>query len=177
MSPPPALGSAGGDVPLGEPPTYDHKWHTTDKGVDVELGAVELLVVGFPENRFSGKIAPALADLVDRGLIRVIDLVFVSKETDGSIVTVELSTVDDETRAAFEPLLGSPVELLHDGDIEDVGEALVPGSSAAIILFEHSWATEFRTALVDAGGELIDSLRIPPELVEAAQAAAAEEAG
>jgi uncharacterized membrane protein len=142
----------------------------------VKLGAVELVVIGFPENRFSGKIVPALGDLVDQGTIRVIDLIFVGRGEDGTVTGFELSTVDDETRAAFEPLLGSPVPLLGDEDIEEVGEALEPGASAAIILFEHTWANRFRNALLEAGGELIDSLRIPPELVEAAQDAASEDA-
>jgi uncharacterized membrane protein len=140
------------------------------KGPSVNLGAVELLVIAFPENRFSGKIVPAVADLVEQRTIRVIDLLFVSRAEDGSIAGFELSTVDEETRAAFEPLLGGPIPLLGDADIDDVGEAMEPGSSAALILFEHTWANEFRTALLDAGGELIDSLRIPPELVAEAQA-------
>ncbi|MEE9473331.1 MAG: DUF6325 family protein [Acidimicrobiia bacterium] len=140
----------------------------------MELGAVELLVIGFPENRFTGKITPALADLVDKGTIRVIDLIFISKDEEGTIVGFELSSVDEATRQAFEPLLANPDPLLHDDDIADVGEALEPGSSAAMILFEHTWANEFRRALVGAGGELIDSFRIAPETIEGARVALAE---
>ncbi|MEE9177986.1 MAG: hypothetical protein V3U46_06115, partial [Acidimicrobiia bacterium] len=73
-----------------------------------------------------------------------------------------------------EPLLANQESLLHDDDIEDVGEALEPGSSVAMILFEHAWANEFRRALVGAVGELIDSLRIAPETIEAARVALTE---
>jgi uncharacterized membrane protein len=106
----------------------------------MDLGAVELLVIGFPENRFTGQIAPALTDLVDKGTIRVVDLLFISKDEEGAIVGLELSSVDEATRQAFEPLLANQESLLHDDDIEDVGEALEPGSSVAMILFEHTWA-------------------------------------
>jgi uncharacterized membrane protein len=145
--------------------------------VFVDICAVELLVIGFPENRFTGEITPALIDLVDKGTIRIIDLVFVSRDEDGSIAGFELSSVDDATRQAFEPLLTEPDAMLHDDDIADVGEALEPGSSAAVILFEHTWARDFRRALGDAGGELIDSFRIAPETIESARAALVAEGG
>jgi uncharacterized membrane protein len=122
----------------------------------VDIGAVELLVIGFPQSQFTGEITPALIDLVEKGTIRVIDLIFVSKDQDGSIAGFELSSVDDATRRAFEPLLTDPEPLLHDDDLADVGEALAPGSSAAMLLFEHTWANEFRSALIEAGGELIE---------------------
>ena len=142
----------------------------------MELGAVELMVIGFPENRFTGDIVPALADLVERNTIRVIDLIFIAKGDDGSVAAFELSSVDEATRAVFAPLVSVATPLIHDGDIDDVGEVLDSGSSAAIVLFEHTWANDFRNALVDAGGELIDSLRIPPRVIESAQSALNEEA-
>ena len=134
-------------------------------------------MIGFPQSQFTGEITPALIDLVEKGTIRVIDLIFMSKDQDGSIAGFELSSVDDATRRAFEPLLTDPEPLLHDDDLADVGEALAPGSSAAMLLFEHTWANEFRSALIEAGGELIDSLRIAPEAIEATQGALAEGGG
>ena len=119
----------------------------------------------------------AVFEAPDKGTIRVIDLVFVSKDQDGSIAGFELSSVDDVTRQAFEPLLTDPEPLLHDDDLADVGEALAPGSSAAMLLFEHTWANEVRSALIEAGGELIDSLRIAPEAIEATRGALAEGGG
>ena len=142
----------------------------------MQLGAVELLVIGFAKNQFTGEIAPALADLVDKGTIRLIDVVFVSRENDGSVIGLELSSVDDSIRKAFAPLLSDPESLIHDEDIADVAEALDPGSSVALVLFEHTWANGFRRALVEAGGELIDSFRIAPEAIDAAQTAS-EQAG
>jgi uncharacterized membrane protein len=137
----------------------------------VQLGAVELLVIGFAENRFTGEIAPALADLVEKGTIRLIDVVFVSRDNDGSVIGLELSSVDEATREAFAPLLTDGESLIHDDDIADVAEALDPGSSVAVVLFEHTWANGFRRALVEAGGELIDSFRIAPEAIDASRAA------
>jgi uncharacterized membrane protein len=130
------------------------------------IGPVEILVVGFPGNQFSGKIAPALAELVDSGLVRVIDLVFVAKDADGDVAAIELSELDDEISVAFQPHVEEPSGLLADEDIQDLGADLAPSSSAAILLFEHVWATKFRDAVVDSGGELIASIRIPKEVID-----------
>ena len=135
----------------------------------MQLGAVELLVIGFPESHFTGEIAPALADLVDKGTIRLIDLVFVGRDDDGSVIALELSSVDESIREAFAPLLSDSEALIHDEDIADVAEVLDAGSSVAMVLFEHTWANSFRRALVEAGGELIDSFRIAPEAIDAAR--------
>jgi uncharacterized membrane protein len=130
------------------------------------LGPLEILVVSFPGSQFTGEIAPALEELVETGLIRVIDLVFVTKGTDGTVVGVELSDLDEATGAAFRPHVEQPSGLLSDEDIEDLGASLAAGSSAAILLFEHMWATRFRDALISSGGELVASIRIPKEAVD-----------
>ena len=132
----------------------------------MELGPVEILVVGFPGNQFNGEVAPALAELVQSGMIRVIDLVFVTKDAEGDVVGVELSDIDDATSSAFQAHVEEPSGLLADEDIEDLGADLAPNSSAAILVFEHLWATKFRDALVDSGGELIASIRIPKEVMD-----------
>lgn len=131
-----------------------------------DIGPVEILVVGFPGNQFTGEIAPALAELVQTGLIRVIDLVFVAKDVDGNVVGIELSDIDPAASAAFQPHVEEPSGLLAEEDIEDLGADLPPDSSAAILLFEHLWATKFRDAVLDSGGELIASIRIPKEVVD-----------
>lgn len=128
--------------------------------------AMELVVIGFPRNEFTGEIAPALADLVDRGTIRIVDLVFVTRNDDGSVLGFELSSVDPSVREAFTPFVGEPEPLIHHDDIDDIGEALDPGTSVAVVLFEHAWAAEFRLAVAESGGELIDSFRIAPETIE-----------
>jgi uncharacterized protein DUF6325 len=130
------------------------------------IGPVEILVVSFPGNKFSGEIAPALAELVETGLIRVIDLVFVTKDADGEVVGIELSDLDDEVSNAYRPHVEEPSGLLAEEDIEDLGADLAPNSSAAILLFEHLWATKFRDAMVDSGGELVASIRIPKEVID-----------
>jgi len=131
------------------------------------MGPIEILIIGFPGNKFTGEVAPALAELVESGQIRVIDLVFVAKDPAGDVVAVELSDVDKAISAAFQPYVDEPSGMLSDEDIEDIAVALEPNSSAAILLFEHLWATKFQQAVLGAGGVLIDSIRIPKEVVDA----------
>jgi uncharacterized membrane protein len=137
----------------------------------MSMGPVEIIVLGFPEQRFTGKIVPALEELITSGLIRVIDLVFVTKDDDGVAVAVELTDVSDELRSAFEPVIETLTGLVSDEDIEDLAEGLDPGESAAILLFEHTWATRFVDAVAEAGGELVSSMRIPREVVDEVLAA------
>ncbi len=137
----------------------------------MDIGPVEILVVAFPENQFTGEIAPALEELVTSGLIRVIDLVFVTKDADGNVVGIELSELDAATSSAFQPHVEEPSGLLAEEDIEDLGAELEPNSSAAILLFEHLWATKFRDAVIDSGGQLVASVRIPKEVIDEVVAA------
>ena len=130
------------------------------------LGPIEILVVGFPDNQFTGEIAPALAELVEGGLIRVIDLVFVAKDSEGDVVGIELTDVDESVGSAFSPHIEAPNGMLSDEDIEDIGADLEPNSSAAILLFEHVWATKFQQAVLGSGGQLLASIRIPKEVVD-----------
>ena len=136
-----------------------------------EIGPVEILVVGFPGNQFNGDVAPALADLVEGGLIRVIDLVFVTKDEAGDVVGIELSDLEESTSAAFRPHVEEPSGLLSDEDIADLGADLAPNSSAAILLFEHVWATRFRDAVLESGGEMLAAIRIPKEVIDEVVAA------
>ena len=132
----------------------------------MDIGPVEILVVAFPGNQFTGDVAPALGELVESGTIRVIDLVFVAKDADGDVVGIELSDMDEAIGDAFRPHVGAPNGLLAEEDIADLGADLPPNSSAAILLFEHVWATRFRDAVLDSGGELVASIRIPKEVVD-----------
>jgi len=137
----------------------------------VDVGPVEILMVEFPGNKFTGEIAPALAELVEQRTIRVIDLLFVTKDRDGNVAAIELSDADDAVRSAFEPIVEEASGLLSEEDIEDLGEGLDPDSSAAMLLFEHVWATRFRDAIVDSGGELLARVPIPKEVVDEVTAA------
>jgi uncharacterized membrane protein len=132
------------------------------------IGPVEYLVLGFPGNQFTGAIAPALADLTQNGTIRILDLVFIAKDTDGEVVAVEIEEHSDS--AAFMALEGEIGGLISPDDIEHAAEALQPGSSAALLIWEDTWAAPLADALRESGGVLIEGGRIPHDLIEAALA-------
>jgi hypothetical protein len=124
------------------------------------LGPVELLFVEFPGNQFTGEIIPALTELIEQGTIRVIDLVFVAKDADGNSVGIALEDLPDDAKDAFSVLVAEVAELIAEEDVEDLAEGLGPNSSAAILLFEHTWAIPFRDAIANSGGQLIARLPI-----------------
>jgi uncharacterized membrane protein len=136
-----------------------------------QLGPVELLFVEFPGNQFTGEIIPALSELIDQGTIRVLDLVFVAKDGDGNAVGIELEELPGDSKDAFGALVDELEALISEEDVEDLAEALEPSSSAAIMLFEHTWAIPFRDAIVNSGGQLVVRLPITEEaLAEVASA-------
>jgi len=140
--------------------------------VDASLGPIQYIVLGFPGNKFKGEIIPALGDLVKAGLIRVMDLAFVQKDADGSMLIVELEELADDEAApfgAFEKEIG---DLLNDDDLLAAAEALEPGSSAAVLVWENLWASKFADALRGADGVLMAWDHIPYEAVQAVMAAA-----
>jgi uncharacterized membrane protein len=137
---------------------------------ETSIGPVEYIVVHFAGNRFTGEIAPALGDLVERGLVRVIDLAVVAKDADGSVAILELQELSPEVAAAFVKLEGAVSGLLSEADLEAVAEALEPGSTAAAMLFEHVWATRFAEAVRAANGTLVLSERIPHAVIAEARA-------
>jgi hypothetical protein len=132
------------------------------------LGPVEIAVIAFPGNQFTGEIAPALADLVSSGTVSILDLVFVTKDADGNVAGVELSDVDDEVAAPYMELDGEVQGLLSDEDFEQVGDLLDPDSSALAIVWENSWARSFISAVRGAGGVLVAHDRIDADTVAAA---------
>jgi uncharacterized membrane protein len=127
---------------------------------------VELLVVKFPGNQFKGEIAPALADLVDSGAIRIIDLIFAIKDEDGKMDMVEIRELEDNEIAMYEPLVTGGSELLSEDDVQQVASMIEPNSSAAVMLFENAWATRFRDSLLNANAELIYNIRIPYTVIQ-----------
>jgi|SRR5215207_7320393 len=130
------------------------------------FGPVEMLVVKFPGNEFTGEIVPALEELVETEMIRIIDLLFVLKDSEGAVVVYEQNAWGDEVAAVFEPLVQSADELLSQDDAESIGVLLEPNSSAAMLLFENTWATRFATAMSNAGGEVVVNARIPQGVIE-----------
>jgi hypothetical protein len=123
-------------------------------------------VVKFPGNQFKGEIAPALTELVESGTIRVIDILFVNKDADGKIEIVEINDLDDDNYAVFDPVVSDVTSLLNEDDVRSFSEALGFNSSAALMLFEDTWATRFRDALMNANAEVVISERIPRAAVE-----------
>lgn len=135
----------------------------------MSLGPVEYIVVGFPGNKFKGDILPALGDLVAGGLIRVMDLAFVSKDREGSVLAFEFEDLASEEAEAFafEKAIG---DLLNEEDLLLIGEELEPGSSAAVLVWENLWARRFAETVRAADGVLIDYNRIPQDVIQAALA-------
>ncbi|MET9572336.1 DUF6325 family protein [Streptomyces virginiae] len=128
---------------------------------DIEMmGPVDYLVVEFPGNKMTGEGFPLLVDLVDRGIIRILDLVFVRKDADGSVVALELRDVGggEMDLSVFE---GAASGLLGQDDIDEAGAALEANSSAGILVYENVWAAPFARALRRGGAQLVASGRIP----------------
>ena len=135
-------------------------------------GPIEFVVLKFPGNQFSGEIAPALQELIDTGIVRIIDLLFVIKDSDGNVGVLEVDGLGDAVAAVFKPLAQQDDELLSQADGEHFGELLEPNSSAALLLFENAWATRFVQAVLNANGEVLLNERIPRVVIDAALAEA-----
>ena len=140
-----------------------------------ELGPVDWIVVEFPGSKFNGEIAPALVDLVDRGIIRVLDLVLLRKDADGSIEGFEISDLDDSEIGQLRSYEAELALLLTEDDVEAIAQAVDPGTSAAVLVFENTWAAPFASAVRRSGGLLVASGRIPVQALLAAIEADAQE--
>lgn len=134
------------------------------------LGTVEYALVAFGGDRFTGAIVPALVDLTSRGLVRIVDLAFIRKGSDGSIVTLELEDLADDEVAPFAALEYEIDDLVNADDLLIEAAALVPGTAAAVIVWENLWSKELADAVRAAGGTLVDQGRVDPELAELAMA-------
>ena len=140
-----------------------------DINVD-ELGPVDYLVVRFPEGktRFSGEMASELKALIENRVIRVLDLVILTKGDDGSIEAAELRDVDDSDVGELRELERDLAILLAEEDVEQIGEMLEPASAAAVLVWENSWAAPLASAIRRSGGELVTGGRIPTQALIAA---------
>jgi hypothetical protein len=136
-----------------------------------EMGPIDFLLIEWPGRQPDGEAAPHLIDLVDRGLIRILDLTFIAKAEDGSVAALEISDLGGEV-AEFAAFEGASSGLLSEEDIDEAGGALEPGTSAALLVFENRWAAPFATAVRQSGGQLVASGRIPIQAVLAALDAA-----
>jgi hypothetical protein len=135
-------------------------------GID-EMGPIDYLVVEWPDRQPNGEAAPFLVDLVERGLIRILDLTFLAKDPDGSVSRLEIADVGAEAPelAVFE---GAASGILSDEDLGEAAAALEPGTAAAVLVYENRWAAPFAAAVRSSGGQLVASGRIPVQAVLAA---------
>lgn len=127
------------------------------------LGPLDYLVVGFPGNQFKGEIAPAIAEASAKGIIRLVDVVFVMKDENGATTTLEIKDLPEELKQTFASVAEDAQGLFTAEDIATLTETLPPNNSALIMLYEHLWAIRIKEALLNANGVLIAQGRIPQE--------------
>jgi Family of unknown function (DUF6325) len=137
-----------------------------------EMGPIDYLVVEFPGSRMTGEGLPLLVDLVDRGIIRILDLVFVQKELDGSVHGVAIADFDRDGTLDLAVFEGASSGLVGPDDVDEAGRVLEAGSSAGILVYENRWAAPFARALRRGGAQVVASGRIPVQAVLAALDAA-----
>lgn len=132
------------------------------------LGPISYLIVQFPGNKMTGEGLPLLVDLVDRGIIRILDLVFVTRADDGSMAMIAVSDLDADGEIDLAVFEGASSGLIGESDLADAANVVEPGSSAGILLFENRWATAFVQALRGGGAELVAAGYIPQDALVAA---------
>ena len=133
-----------------------------------DIGPIDYLVVEFPGSKMTGEGLPLLVDLVDRGIIRILDFVFVKKELDGSVRGVAIADLDKDGTLDLAVFEGASSGLLGQEDLDEAGTVLEPGSSAGLLVYENRWAAPFAKALRRGGGQLVAHGRIPVQAVLAA---------
>ncbi|MGB0111994.1 MAG: DUF6325 family protein [Ilumatobacteraceae bacterium] len=126
-----------------------------------ELGPIDYIVVEFPGTTFDGTIAPAIDDLVDRGLVRVLDLLILVKDDAGSVEVLEVSDLADDSLSGLQRYESELAMLLSESDVENIAQAIEPGATAAVLVWENLWAAPFGAAVRHNGGQLVASGRIP----------------
>lgn len=136
----------------------------------VAIGPVEFLLLGFEGNRFDGRVAPAIADLVERGIIRLLDVAVVVKDAGGDVTILEMQELPADVALAVQALAGEVRGLMSEADLLDVAQNLENSTTVAALLVEHLWAARFADAVRGAGGELLLAERIPGALVDEARA-------
>jgi hypothetical protein len=141
-----------------------------------EIGPVDYAIIAFPGNQFRGEIGPALADLVDSGTIRIIDIAFVLKDEGGNTVAMEMTELAPDVQQALETANIEVGGLFNEDDLQDAADGLPPDSSAALLVWENVWARKVAQSMRDAGGELVAFERLPHEVVQAAREWALEQA-
>ena len=136
------------------------------------LGPIEVVVVAFPGSRFTGDIRPRITDLVERGIVSVVDLLIIRKDDAGDVTFVELQEqTGDPELAALAAVVSDRLDLLSDDDVERFATELEPGSSALAVVFEHTWMKPVRDAVAASGGILLADVHVPADVVDEVLAA------
>jgi len=139
---------------------------------DLEMGPIDYLVVEFPRKDMRGEGLPLLVDLVDRGIIRILDLTFVTKDEDGSVTVLDLADEDADGQLDLTVFQGASSGVIGEDEIHEAASVLEPGTSAGILVYENTWAAPFASALRRSGAQMVAGGRIPvPELLEALESA------
>lgn len=143
--------------------------------VDVH-GPIDFVLIEFPGDRLTGEAADALLDLVDRGIVRIYDLLAIRKDEDGTFSGIDITDLSTDTLGGFAAFSGARSGLLGDDDLAQAADAMKPGTVAALIVYENAWAIPFVAAARDAGGQLVASARIPAQdVMDALDALEAED--
>ena len=130
------------------------------------MGPVDVIIIGFPGNNFSGKIAPAIIDLVDAGTIHILDLLFIMKDADGVTTALEFHDFDEQLGAAVAGVTIAAPGALGLDDADEIAEDLPTNSSALAVAYENTWAAKFVDAIRAADAVVIDQIRIPAVVAE-----------
>lgn len=142
----------------------------------MELGPIEMLIIKFPGNEFTGDLLPALTELVENGTVHIVDLMLLKKDAEGNISLIEVTDLTPEVSGPLAPLLTDVTQMLSDEDAYELGAMLENNSSAGVLLFENTWATRFAQAVRSAKGEVLLNERLPHVVVEELLAVAGQSA-
>ena len=134
------------------------------------LGPLEYLVVGFEGNRFTGQILRELRAARDKGIIRVVDLLFLTKDESGNLAAMELSDLSGEEAEQLGPIAGDLLQVLEPDDVEAAASNIPTNSSAGLLLFEHTWAVGLKEAIMNAGGIPLAGGLVAPVVVQMLEA-------
>lgn len=153
-------------APLDARAATKHRYPLPSEVHHMTLGPVELLVLKFPGNHFTGEVMPALRELVDSNMIGIIDIMLATTDEEGNVSAIEIAD-DKDAYSVLGPIVKEIEGLLTPADIDALGKQLGPNSSAAVMLFENKWATRFRDAVLGANGEVVMLERIPKQVIDA----------
>jgi hypothetical protein len=132
---------------------------------EVNIVPLDFAVIGFRGNKFNGEIAPEIYRLVDEGLVRIIDIVFISKDKQGQYTALELNDLSDEERAQFTPITENMDPLFTSEDVGTLAASVPDDSAAMILLWQNIWTEKFRRAVANANGEVLVHERVPAEVL------------